>query len=132
MGVEPGERSERFDRRLLRYLGSTVSIVEDAEGTMHGVVSLAVLRSFAAGAWQARLDGVWLERGHEPELADLVVRAVMREAERRRCHALVALGALPAPVDAALARLGAATVPGRTLPLVPAPPASARGRRRRS
>ena len=68
MAADDTGRSERFDRRVLRQLGGTVAVVEDATGAIVGAVSLAAVRSFRAGHWCAHLDGVWMAPAHAGEL----------------------------------------------------------------
>jgi hypothetical protein len=127
----PG-RSERFDRHMLRHLGSDVYVAVADDGTLRGAVSLTCVRSFAAGWWRAYLDGVWVAAG-EQALLDALVAFAVRRAERRHCHELVVLAPLEPALEAVLERCGLRRETcWRTLvtPAVAAP--AGRGRRRRS
>jgi len=90
-------RSERFDRRTLRSASGVVSVVEDAGGTVRAAMSLAFVRSFAAGHWQAHLDGVWVAPAFE-SLVDDMIEAAHHIAARRHCR--------PSPSGPAAARAG--------------------------
>lgn len=125
-------RSERFDRRLLRHLGSEVSVVEGGDGTLAGAVSITFVRSFLAGHWRAQLDGVWVAPGHDP-LLDPLVAAALQRAAHRHCHELFVLGPLEPRLAAALERRGAAREGAWRFAVVPAAAVPGRrGRRRRS
>lgn len=132
LASDAAERSERFDRRLLRHLGSDVSVVEGDDGSLVGAVSLTFVRSFLAGHWRAHLDGLWVAPGHDP-LCDALVDVAVRRAAHRQCHELLALGPLEPRLAAALERRGAGQQGVWRLVVAPAAAAPAgRGRRRRS
>jgi len=132
MGPSAASRTERFDRRSVRRSSEVVSVVEDAQGRVLGAMSLAFVRSFGAGGWQAHLDGVWIAPGCE-SLAEGMVDVARAIAARRHCHVLCARGPLAPSVQAALERRGALATPGFCLdvPALADPPAG-RGRRRRA
>jgi len=131
IATDVAARSARFDRRLLRHLGSDVSVVEDEDGTLLGAVSLTFVRSFLAGHWRAQLDGIWVTPGGEP-LFDALLGAAVRRAAQRHCHELFALGPLDPPLAAALDRGCAERQGAWRLAVVPVAAAAGRGRRRRS
>jgi hypothetical protein len=125
-------RAERFDRRLLRHLGSDVYVAVADDGTLTGAVSLTFVRSFAAGWWRAYLDGAWVAAG-EQALLDALVDFAIRRAERRHCHELVVLTPLEPALEAALERRGLRRETCWRTPVTPVVAAPAgRGRRRRS
>jgi len=132
MGAAAVPRSERFERRSVRRASEVVSIVEDARGTVVGAMSLTFARSFAAGGWQAHLDGLWIAAGSE-SLACAILAAARDIAARRHCHLLCARGPLAAPVQEALEQHGALATPGFCLDVPPCAQRPARrGRRRRA
>ena len=132
MGSSAASRSERFDRRSVRRSSEVISIVEDAQGSVLGAMSLTFVRSFGAGRWQAHLDGAWIASGSE-SLAEGMVDAARDIAARRHCHLLCARGPLAPSVQAALERRGALATPSFCLEVPPlAEPPAGRGRRRRA
>jgi N-acetylglutamate synthase-like GNAT family acetyltransferase len=124
-----GERSERFDRRLLRALVADVYVVDGPEG-LRGAVSLGFVRSFATGGWRAELDGLWVAPGAETLIEPLVAFAEARAATHQ-CHELLVIAAASAALSAVLARRGYAESAAWRTAVIPAPVVASPRRRRR-
>jgi GNAT superfamily N-acetyltransferase len=132
LAVDAADRSERFERRLVRHLAGEVAVVEDEDGAPVGALSVVVFRSFSAGHWRAQLDGLWVSPGGESHV-DRILDAALEWAARRHCHALFAIGPLGPYVTAALERRGATREAAWRLGVTPVPaPVAGRGRRRRA
>jgi hypothetical protein len=93
------DRSERFDRRLLRSLTGDVYVAEHAAGDLVGAMALSFTRSFAAGVWRAQLDGLWVRGERAAAVRQGLLAHAAARAARRHCRELL----VPGPVDAALA-----------------------------
>ena len=124
-------RSERFDRRLLRNLGTDVYVALGDDQRMLGAVSLAFVRSFAAGHWRAELDGLWVCAGAEGLIDQLLVFAVQRAAQRH-CLELAVTQPPGAALAAALGRHGYRRGDSYRTAVVPVPAKVPRRGRRRS
>jgi hypothetical protein len=96
-----GERSERFDRRMLRSLAGDVYVAERRPGEPLGVLALSFARSFADGHWRAYLDGVWVS-GEAAELVGPLLAHAAWRAARRHCRELVVPGPVGVDLRAAL------------------------------
>jgi hypothetical protein len=88
--AEPGDRLDRFWRRLLADLGTDIYVAEEPGGEIVGIVSLVYARSLMRGGMSAMLDGV--RARHEPlrPVLDELVAFAEERARRRGCRRLTA------------------------------------------
>src|SRR6185503_2706837 len=87
LGTPPGDRLERFLRRILADLGMDVYVAEQPDGRIVGVVAVAYRRSLMRGGLCAILDGVRAESASAAVLDGLLAFAEQR-ARRRGCRRL--------------------------------------------
>jgi GNAT superfamily N-acetyltransferase len=90
LGVPPGDRLEKFGRRVLADLGADVYVAEEPDGEIVGVVSLVYARSLVRGGLSAVLDGARARRPPARPLIEGLVAFAEERARRRGCRRLTA------------------------------------------
>lgn len=114
LGAGAGGRAERFYRRMLADLGVDLYVAEDGAGAIVGLVSVAYVRSLAAGGAAAVLDTARVSVAPAAPLLDGLVAFAEARARRRGCRRLdVRVDAGDAELRATL--LGRGYGPGETL-----------------
>ena len=89
LAADPRDRRTRFDRRLFADLGADVYVAETRSGQIVGALAVCYPRSLASGRFQAWLDTLRVETGHD-ELLGPMLDFVERRARRRGCRELFA------------------------------------------
>jgi GNAT superfamily N-acetyltransferase len=106
-GVEVAPGAERFDRRTLADPSQDVYVAEAPSGEIVGVVTVAYVRSLAAGCLAAVLDTARAAPGPGGPLLDALLDVAEERARRRGCRQVHAwIGAGDAVLRAALASRG--------------------------